>query len=214
MGKCGEENGGVEGNTAPRAAKDAATSFLSFCACSAKGKVLRLILLFSLSSALWPVDVLYIREDAPGVSGASGDAFAGATVFGASAPLGLEFQTSYLHSVQLTPIIDVYRVVGGRIWQWREFIRSHNAGLPFAAPEFGRFYACPPWMVLEGGRQARRETAARVGDADSGRNMFACGGFRTALYERYPGKRLYFGVERIPLAWACRSPVPIGKAAP
>ncbi|MDR1935387.1 MAG: DUF1850 domain-containing protein [Candidatus Accumulibacter sp.] len=148
---------------------------------------------------LHPVDALTIRF-APS-SSASEPSGRNAPLFAASAPLGQEFATEYLHSVQLTPVQDIYRVVNGRIWSWQERVRSHNAGLPFARPPFGRFRADPPWMVFEGGRQSWEGIVLRVGDARFGRNVFSYGAeeTRAALFERFPGQRLRLGVERRPL---------------
>jgi hypothetical protein len=143
-----------------------------------------------LALLLRPVDTLVIRC-APETE----------ALFMAPAPLGQEFSTEYIHSVQLTPVHDVYRIVNGRIWSWQERVMSHNAGLPFASPPFGRFRAEPPWMVFEGGRQSLENFFLRVGDAKLGRNVFSYGAqaSRTALYERFPGKRLQLFVERRPL---------------
>jgi hypothetical protein len=122
-------------------------------------------------------------------------------LFAASVPLGQEFATEYIHSVQLTPVQDIYRVVNGRIWSWQERVQSHNAGLPFAQPPFGRFRADPPWMVFEGGRQSLESIVLRVGNTELGRNVFSYGEEtpRTALYEIFPGQRLQLRVERRPL---------------
>jgi len=130
-------------------------------------------------------------------------------VFAALAPLGQECGTGYIHSVQRTPVLDVYRIIGGRIWSWREYTQSHNAGLPFQAPAFGRFRLHAPWMATEGGRQAWPRIVLRVGDAELGRNVFVweggAGRVRINLHEEWPGRRLALGVERLPLAYAlCR----------
>ncbi|MDR2788328.1 MAG: DUF1850 domain-containing protein [Candidatus Accumulibacter sp.] len=148
---------------------------------------------------LRPIDALTIRL-AP--SAATNEPSGRDTLlFMASAPLGQEFLTEYIHSVQLTPVQDVYRIVDGRIWAWQERVQSHNAGLPFARPPFGRFRAAPPWMIFEGGRQSWESIVLRVGNAELGRNIFSYGAKapRVALYERFPGKRLQLRVERRPL---------------
>ena len=159
---------------------------------------------FFVLSLLWrPVDVLIMRsaplphEDA---------VFSGPSVFQGSAPLGREFWTQYLHSVQLTPVVDCYRIVNGRIWSWREYTQSHNAGLPSQKPAFGRVIMDAPWMIVEGGRQSWEQIALRVGDAELGRNAFACGrgmpAVWTPLYESHAGKRLLIEVARLPLLYA------------
>ena len=173
--------------------------------------------LFGLSLLFWPVDGLIVRSYAP-------DRTVEPPVFVALAPLGQEFGTGFIHSVQRTPVLDVYRIAGGRIWLWREYVQSHNAGLPFQAPAFGRFRLQYPWMVIEGGRQAWPRIVLRVGNAELGRNVFIwkqedglCpsrmwriagrqdssmekGMVRIDLHEHYPGQRFTLGVERQPLA--------------
>ena len=155
--------------------------------------------LFVLSLLFWPVDRLAVLDFEPGRQAA-------VSVFVALAPLGQEFGTGYIHSVQRTPVLDVYRIAGGRIWPWRGYIQSHNAGLPFQAPPFGRFRLHHPWMVIEGGRQAWPHIVLRVGNAELGRNVLIWkqgnGMVRIDLHERYPGRRLRLGVERLPLACA------------
>ncbi|MDR2934778.1 MAG: DUF1850 domain-containing protein [Candidatus Adiutrix sp.] len=121
----------------------------------------------------------------------------GAEVFRVLLPLGREYATRYTHSVQKTPVEDYYRVIGGRIWGVRERVQSHNAGLPFAAPEGGRFRLDPPWMLVEGGRQSWTEIHLRVGDAEFGRNEFrpAEGPWRP-LFADFAGRRLTFSPAR------------------
>ena len=131
------------------------------------------------SLAGWPVDCLVVRgED-------------GAELFRAVLPLGREYATRYTHSVQKTPVEDYYKIIRGRIWSVRERVQSHNAGLPFAAPEGGRFVLDPPWMVVEGGRGNWPVIHLRVGDAGLGRNEFHDSSWRP-LYAEFPGRRLSF----------------------
>ena len=176
---------------------------LLFSPLPAKGKYLFLSAFFVLSLLWRPVDVLIIRAAPVSREDAS---FSGQPVFRAGVPLGQEFWTQYLHSVQLTPVLDCYRIVNGRIWSWREYTQSHNAGLPFQKPAFGRVIMDAPWMILEGGRQSWERIALRVGDAELGRNAFACGrgmpAVWTPLYERHAGKRLLIEVAKLPLLYA------------
>ena len=171
----------------------------------AKWNFLLLPALFLLALLWRPVDVFVMRAPPP----PRGDA---SPVFEAIAPLGQEVWTQYLHSVQLTPVLDCYRILNGRIWSWREYVRSHNAGLPFQKPLFGRFIMDAPWMIVEGGRQAWERLALRVGNAELGRNAFAYGrGMPAAwcpLYESHPGQRLLLEVERRPLLRAAGLPCP------
>jgi hypothetical protein len=135
-----------------------------------------------------PVDGLSVRgED-------------GAELFRALLPLGREYATRYTHSVQKTPVEDYYKIIRGRIWSVRERVQSHNAGLPFAAPEGGRFILAPPWMLVEGGRQNWPEINLRVGDAEIGRNEFRPGdGAWRPLYADFAGRRLKFSPAKTPL---------------
>jgi hypothetical protein len=165
----------------------------------AKRKFLLLCALLPLSLLWRPVDVLVIRA-AP----SHGEArFSGPPVFRSAAPLGQEFWTRYTHSVQHTPVLDCYRVVNGRVWSWRGYVQSHNAGLPFQKPDFGRFIMDVPWMIVEGGRQSWGQFALRVGNDALGRNAFAYSRGMPAtwipLYADHPGRRLLIAVERLPL---------------
>ena len=141
-----------------------------------------LICLLGLASlAGRPVDGLAVRgED-------------GAALFLVILPLGREYATRYTHSVQKTPVEDYYQVIRGRIWAVRARVQSHNAGLPFDAPEGGRFILDPPWMVIHGGRRNWPEIHLRVGDAELGRNEWkpADGPWRP-LYAAFAGRRLTF----------------------
>ena len=172
---------------------------------SAKRKLFLLFALFLLSLLWRPIDVLVLRV-APPPHGETG--FSEPPLFRGIAPLGQEFWTQYIHSVQRTPVLDCYRVVNGRVWSWRGYVQSHNAGLPFQEPASGRFIMDAPWMIIEGGRQSWDHIALRVGDAELGRNAFAYGrgmpGAWIPLYESHPGKRLLIEVERLPLLHAAR----------
>jgi hypothetical protein len=107
--------------------------------------------------------------------------------------MGSPFVTFYVHSLQLTPVIDEYRIIGGEIWTWEERVQSHNAGLPFAAPEHGSFVMAPPWMIVRGGRMAMNRIAYRVGTEELGKNRWALPPFgEIQAYEAYRSKRLTF----------------------
>ena len=135
-----------------------------------------------------PVDGLTVRgED-------------GRELFRAVMPLGREYATRYEHSVQKTPVEDYYKVIRGRIWGVRERVQSHNAGLPFAAPEGGRFILDPPWMIVEGGRQSWPVIHLRVGDSRWGRNEMRLGQAPwRPLYSDFAGRRLSFRPEKTTL---------------
>lgn len=156
--------------------------------------------------ALWPVDVLEIHLVASGRQvGTQADEHSGkdGTVFSAPMPLGAGYETSIIHSVQLTPVVDRYRVQEGRIWGWQELIKSHNAGLPALKPERGSFRHEPPWMILEGGGHSWEEIHYRVGTRTLGANMFCFPGQGCSeLWRVFPGHVLRFSVTTVPL---CRS---------
>jgi hypothetical protein len=182
---------------------------LRFCRLPAKRKFALLSACFLLALLWRPVDVLVMRTVPPPQEEA---ACAAPPVFQAAVPLDREFWTQYIHSVQRTPVLDCYRIVNGRIWSWREYVQSHNAGLPFQKPDFGRFIMDAPWMIVEGGRQSWTQIALRVGNAELGRNAFACGwgmpAVWTPLYESYAGKRLLIELARLPLLHAAALFVP------
>ncbi|MDR3176547.1 MAG: DUF1850 domain-containing protein [Desulfovibrio sp.] len=134
---------------------------------------------------LWPVDVLVVRTGEAGIAREE------------LMPLGRVFATRYLHSVQLSPVEDVYVVRDGLVRQWRGKVQSQNAGLPTVLPERTRFYLEGPWLVFEGRLPALGELVLRVGDAVLGRNCLRIGGGEwEALYEAFAGRRLYFSAER------------------
>ena len=115
-------------------------------------------------------------------------------------PLGRSFTTRYEHSVERTPVDDVYYISKGRIGQWRTRTRSHNAGLPWQAPAQGRFVVEAPWLVLEGGRRSWEDIHLRVGDAFYGRNeLFLGESLRLELHTQFPGQRLRLVAGKRPL---------------
>lgn len=121
------------------------------------------------------------------------------------APPGFEYRTRILHSVQLTPVEDRYRVVQGRIYGWQERTMSHNAGLPSLRPVRGRFYLESPWMIYEGTGDSFEQLFYRVGTEYLGRNeMYTEQQGWCDLWQKYSGELLHFFVQREPLAraWA------------
>jgi hypothetical protein len=110
------------------------------------------------------------------------------------APLGAgaPFVTSYIHSVERTPVIDEYRIVLGRIWSWEELVKSHNAGLPFGAQEHGSFIVGENWMIVRGSRASEETIAYRVGNAELGRNRWRLPPFFIVdAWEKFPSRRVY-----------------------
>jgi len=116
-------------------------------------------------------------------------------------PLGQPLITRYLHSVERTPVDDIYHVMDGRLWQWQTRVRSHNAGLPWQAPPQGRFVNKTPWLILEGGHNSWPEIRLRVGNAQLGHNEMCWGqeGFQ-ALYSIFPDQSLRLLPLRRPFA--------------
>jgi hypothetical protein len=106
-------------------------------------------------------------------------------------PSGASFTTTYVHSVEKTPVIDMYRIAGGKIWVWEEKVRSHNAGLPFDAPKHGSFIMDSGWMIIRGGRRSMESIAYRVGNAEIGRNTWNLPPYFVSAYERYPSRRVF-----------------------
>jgi hypothetical protein len=104
---------------------------------------------------------------------------------------GESFSTEYIHSVQLCPVVDVYRVVGGALRLWEERTQSTNAGLPTEAPRNGRFLYQAPWYRYIGGGRAFDSIRLRVGDGEMGRNVLTLpSGRQVRLYERFAGRLL------------------------
>ncbi|MDR3254083.1 MAG: DUF1850 domain-containing protein [Synergistaceae bacterium] len=113
-------------------------------------------------------------------------------LFAAPVPHGGAFFTTYIHSVQKTPVVDEYRIADGKIWGWEELVHSHGAGLPFSAPEHGRFVVAPPGMIVQGGRRAEERIVYRVGNETLGRNLWRLPPFEEVwAYERFPGARVF-----------------------
>lgn len=162
------------------------------------------LLLLPLVLAGWPVDLLEIRP--------AGEA---EVLFSAPVPRGATFATRMIHSVELTPVVDIYRPAQGRVWGWRELVRSHNAGLPSLEPECGRFYRAANWMVMEGGGHSWPEVLYRVGNEQLGGNEFiAPSGRKTDLWRILPGRLLRIGARKAPLLYAPRVDFPEGRPGP
>ena len=151
--------------------------------------MLFLLLLLPVIVAGWPLDVLEIRKIGPGTS------MDGDTVYIVPVLLGRGVTNTIIHSVQLTPVIDEYRIQEGRIWAWQEKILSHNAGLPSLKPERGRFTYDPPWMIVEGTGAAWENFVYRVGTETLGKNELCVSPHPCReLWREMPGARLLFQV--------------------
>ena len=121
--------------------------------------ILSLPILFLTAAAGWRVDVFQM-EDA-----------GGSLIFQSPVSLGHTFTTRYIHSVELTPVEDEYKIAKGLLWTWEERVRSTNAGLPFDKPKYGRFMDNGEWMIFQGGRMSWKEYYYRVGNKNIGRNF-------------------------------------------
>lgn len=121
-------------------------------------------------------------------------------IFQSPVALGNKFTTRYIHSVELTPVEDEYRILGGRLWAWEERVRSTNAGLPFNKPEHGRFIDNGVWMIFQGGRMSWNEYYYRIGNNMFGLNQAVLEPFgRRNLYKIFTGERLIVRVSKSPL---------------
>ncbi|MDR0648883.1 MAG: DUF1850 domain-containing protein [Synergistaceae bacterium] len=145
---------------------------------SAAARAVTVVLCAALLLAEMPVNYIEIAGD--GVRLAS------------PVPHGAPFTTAYVHSVEKTPVIELYRIADGKIWVWEEMVRSHNAGLPFDAPEHGSFIMeGSGWMIVRGGRRAMESIAYRVGNADIGQNRWHLPPYFVKAYEKYPSRRVF-----------------------
>lgn len=147
------------------------------------------VVMFALSLFWHPVDALTLTIDRESGSAAV-----------IPLPLGRSVTARYEHSVERTPVDDVYYVTEGKIRQWQTRTRSHNAGLPWKAPERGRFVGDGEWLVLEGGLPAWDDIRLRVGNECLGRNELIAGnGSPMPLYAVFPNVRLILSANTIPL---------------
>lgn len=144
-------------------------------------------ILFLAALAGWRVDVFQMMSR-------NGD-----IIFESPTALGHEFTTRYIHSVELTPVEDEYRILGGKLWTWEERVRSTNAGLPFDRPEHGRFINSGQWMIFQGGRMSWKEYYYRIGNKKLGLNqaVFAPFGLRN-LYDIFTGQLIIVKISKKP----------------
>ena len=149
-----------------------------------------LLLFVPVVLAAWPVDILVIADSTNQQNGKK-------PILRASSLLGRDITASIIHSVQLTPVIDIYRVQEGRLWVWEEKIQSHNAGLPFAKPARGRFLYDSPWIIVQGASRPVAPLYYRVGTEQLGKNVLCAFALPCMeLWRDFPGKRLVFHVIR------------------
>lgn len=116
---------------------------------------------------------------------------------------GQTVHTGYIHSVQLTPVEDDYKVVDSRLWLWEERVISHNAGLPVDAPRNGSFFNDKKWMYVRGGRYNWKNVNLRIGNSELGQNWMSIVPYwKKDLYSYWPGQLLRFEVNEVPLIQA------------
>lgn len=149
-------------------------------------------LLFIIAVAGWRIDLFQICDCA-----------SGKTLFSAPSAIGHTFTTRYIHSVELTPVEDEYKIVDGRLWAWEERVRSSNAGMPFSKPVNGRFISTPRWLIFQGSRVSWHEYYYRIGNKKFGLNQVLFEPFgRKNFYGIFAGKRLVVKVITMPYMFA------------
>jgi hypothetical protein len=121
-------------------------------------------------------------------------------IWSAPVPSGTRIVTGFVHSVEKTPVEDVYIVSGGRIWLWEERFRSHNAGLPTEPPKHGRFLLHKDWMIVQGSSYEWETLRVRIGDSQIGKNWFSSTMTgKLDLFQTIPNSLLYVEMKQVPL---------------
>ncbi len=106
------------------------------------------------------------------------------------------FETEYIHSVQLCPVIDRYYVFNRTLFLWEERTQSTGAGLPFEAPVRGRFVNSDSWYRYIGGGRLFGRLYIRIGNEEFGRNVLRLPDkTEINLFELFPGKRLVLQID-------------------
>ena len=124
-------------------------------------------------------------------------------LFSCPMPNGYSFVTTYIHSLERTPVRDDYRFVSGRIWGWEEWTMSLNAGLPSVTLPGVKIVVSPPWMITRGGRRIKDLVYYRVGTEEFGRNKWLLEPWEEInVFEKYPKYRLSFEASAVPFRHA------------
>ncbi|MDR3076149.1 MAG: DUF1850 domain-containing protein [Synergistaceae bacterium] len=124
-------------------------------------------------------------------------------LFSCPVPNGYPFVTTYIHSLELTPVRDDYRFVSGRVWGWEEWTRSLNAGLPSVPSPHTRLVMSDEWMITRGGRRARDVIHYRIGTGEFGRNIWQLEPWREInIFEKYPRYRVALEASVVPFGQA------------
>ncbi|ANZ45779.1 DUF1850 domain-containing protein [Cloacibacillus porcorum] len=146
---------------------------------------------FFITAMGWRVDSLELLDDSQRV------------LFSVPVALGQRFTTTYIHSVELTPVEDEYIVLGGKIWTWQERVKSSNAGMPCFKPDNGCYINTKDWLIFQGGRQSWDHYYLRVGNKTFGLNKMELAPFgTTCLFKIFPGKRITVAVKSGPMLFA------------
>jgi len=118
-------------------------------------------------------------------------------------PNAYSFVTTYIHSLERTPVRDDYRFVSGKMWNWEEWTRSLNAGLPSVLPPHTVFLDSPPWMIYRGGRRGTKTIFYRIGTEQFGRNLWKLAPWKEInIFEKYPSYRTALETSVVPLGEA------------
>lgn len=126
----------------------------------------------------------------------------GELLYSCPMPNGYSFVTTYIHSLERTPVQDDYRFVSGQIWGWEEWTKSLNAGLPSAMSSGFKFIVSNQWMITRGGRRSGAINY-RVGTDVFGRNVWRLNPWdEINIFEKYPKYRLSFEASAVPFSSA------------
>ena len=139
----------------------------------------------------WRVDSLVLKDRAD------------ALILRVPLGIGQSFTTTYIHSVELTPVEDEYFAISGKIWQWQERVKSSNAGMPCFKPDHGMFIRTDSWLIFQGGRKPSDRFFLRVGNEKFGKNRLIIHPFRPSpIYKLLPGERLTVEAVKEPLVFS------------
>lgn len=114
-------------------------------------------------------------------------------------PQGQEIILSYVHSLEKTPVRDLFFLQENRICLYEEMVKSHNAGLPTLHPYPGSLIKTKDWLIFRGGRRHWSSIYCRVGNAEIGKNVLTIGDKDYQLYALYPGETVCLSVVLKPI---------------
>lgn len=114
-------------------------------------------------------------------------------------PQGQEIVLSYVHSLERTPVRDLFFLQHNQLCLYEEMVKSHNAGLPTLNPYPGSLIKTKDWLIFRGGRRHWTNIHCRVGDAEIGKNVLSIGGRDYELYALYRGQTICLSVALKPI---------------